>query len=291
MLYSRVDEFLAGEVDTNDIPDIIVSFCIVVERLLKIKLYERNPLLVFEDKVITNSSIAIIALGRKTEHHTAQIKIILGRYGIIFEKVFTEDEFQAIGDIFDLRNDFIHGYADDSSVNYDPDSIVIKIGTVWTKVSEIAVSIFGKKFIKMSNRKKKYTEKQLEKVLEEEVRKMIQSLPSLARRNEQIAVLMNSSPNLEIDEKLFAAPYHVDLHSADVFRGLTGGDEVCPRCHSRSFVLTKDETNWSFYNSLYAAVPQVLINENLSNLYKCRQCHLELTPKYYAIAKRISNSH
>ncbi len=48
-LYHKVDDYLTGNENNEDIlPDIVVSFCVVIEKILKIKLYKKNPLLIYD---------------------------------------------------------------------------------------------------------------------------------------------------------------------------------------------------------------------------------------------------
>lgn len=264
-LYSQVDEFLSnGDILYEELPDMIVSFCVVVEKVLKIKLHRKNPFLVFDTSRIKDDTIAIIALKKETDIETARIGDILDRFGIVFKKVFTPDELQALLDIYNIRNRFVHGHKADDKIMFDADDIISKMGTVWEKTSKIAIALLGKENIKNGKPKKKYTEKQLEEVLADEVRKMIEPLPN------QIGTswgVLNRS------------------HSYSLRTSMLGSDK-CPRCSSHSFSLADNKNDWgltSFYGG-YAYGD----TKSRSNLYKCEDCNLELTEKQYEIAKKIN---
>ena len=57
-IYSLVDEYLAGtSTDPENLPEIIISFCVVTEKIFKIQLYRRNPILVYENVKIKDNSL------------------------------------------------------------------------------------------------------------------------------------------------------------------------------------------------------------------------------------------
>ncbi|MES2087587.1 MAG: hypothetical protein V4467_01190 [Patescibacteria group bacterium] len=264
-LYSRVEEFLSSENSAEkEIPDNIVSFCIAVEKILKIKLHNKNPLLVFDTKYIQDSnSLSIIALKKEKDIETARIKEILGRFKIIFKNIFTEDEFQAISDIYELRNYFVHGYKSEDQIIFDSEDVLKKMGTIWEKVSPIATALFGKENIKNSKPKKKYTEAELEKVLEEEVEKMIK----------------------RSDNRFVVSMYDDVIQTNSFFHS----GEQCPRCGTYGFSLggnPNDPWALSVYDSVTGAHGMAGFEGGV-NLYKCKKCNLELTEKQYEIAKRI----
>lgn len=273
-LYSRVDDFLSsGDITKEDLPDLIVSFCIVFEKVLKIKLHNKNPFLIFDGSWIKDdNSISIIALKKEESIETSKIKNILNRFEIVFKGVFTQDELQALKDIYEVRNYFVHGYKADDQIDIDVEDMVKKMGTIWEKISKIAISLFGKENIKTGKPKKKYTEKELENVLEEEVRKMIKPL----RTETRFGVLQTI-------QEVYTQP--VGTAFSSYFR------ERCPRCGSYAFSLDDSRNPWqSSYADLgiHAATGTAIVDGG-SLLYKCKDCHLELTEKQYEIAKRIKD--
>ena len=263
-LFSRVNDFLSNGNIREDLPDIIVSFCVVVEKIMKIKLYRKNPLLVFDISCLKSDEnvLPVILLKKEVDIETAKIEKIISRFEIIFKRVFTTDELQAIRDIYKIRNNFIHGYKSDEKIIFNTEDIVKKMGTIWEKISTIITSLFGKENIKSREPKKKYTEKELEKVLENEVRKMIQPLQNNASVFRSLSSVGNIAPSTYLN----------------VF-----SKNKCPRCGYYSLALND-------YNSASAidAMGQVLSLNDRTNLYKCDNCHLELTEKQYEIAKEIT---
>jgi hypothetical protein len=279
-LYSKVDDFLDNEnIPKDDLPDLLVSFCIVVEKVLKIKLHNKNPFLVFEQSRITEDSLGIIALRKEKDIETAKIKNIINRFEVVFKNVFTTGELQALVDIYDVLNCFVHGYKSDDKVVFDTDDIVKKMGTIWEKVSKIAVSLFGKDSIKDGRPKKKYTEEELEKALEDEVKKMIQPLASSG-----ITTFSGLKYNLDIlPDDSIVLPFHQTTPAI-----FGSSSDKCPRCGSYSFSQDNNNNDWLRSNilSLDSLSGQ---SSNRSNLYRCKKCHLELTEKQYEIAKKLSD--
>ncbi|MDP2856264.1 MAG: hypothetical protein Q8N90_04115 [bacterium] len=265
-LYSRVDDFLSNGGNENlvreDLPDPIVSFCVVVEKIMKMKLYRKNPLLVFDTSCIRDDdALSVITLKKEDNIETAKIKNIIGRFEVVFKRVFTPDELQALRDIYEIRNKFVHGYKSDDKIIFDAEDMVKKMGTIWEKISIIAIFLFGKETIKSGRPRKKYTEKELEQVLEDEVRKMIQP-PS---NNAFAFATLSSLASI-------ASPSTLSI---------LANKKKCPRCGSYS--LSLDNRPISAYN----LTDQGFVLDAGSNLYKCDNCHLELTEKQYEITKKI----
>ncbi len=265
-IYSRVDEFLSNNtVVHEELPDSIVSFCIVVEKILKIKLYVKNPFLVFDAHLAKDdNSISAIALRKEGTIETLRIKNILNRFKIIFKDTFTPNEIQAIEDIYKVRNCFMHGYKPDDQIDFGAEDVVNKMGTIWEKISNMAILLFGEAVIKNRKPKKKYTEEQLERVLKEEVEKII---APLGDRGDSISCMNIQS---------------VYSPTASFLRG-----DECPRCAAYTFSLG------GYKNDLLSANGQIdflsagISRDTNPNLYKCRNCNLELTEKQYEIAKKF----
>jgi len=268
-LYSLVDEYLADTPDKQEnLPEIIVAFCVVTEKLFKIRLHKENPVLVYENTKLKEDDVLVSVIkGKEISVETIRIRETLSRYKLVFQDEFSDDEEQVLIDIYNLRNHFIHGYKPDEDILSDKENIIKKMGTVWEKISIQAISIFGKVLIKANKPKKKYSEHQLEKVLIEEVRKKIQSTEiggtpifGLLARNFEIQNLSS------IDQ--FSVP-------SSTF-GLAG--EQCPRCGSYGFSLDIPDLMFSVAYST---------SRTFSDLYKCKKCNLELTRKEYEIARRL----
>lgn len=267
-LYHRVDDLLSGDVSEGNLPDLVVSFCTITEKILKIKLHNKNPLLVFDTSYLRdNISFSIAALKKEKDTKTAKIDDIIERFEIVFKKGLRSGEFQALRDVYKVRNNFVHGYKPDNEIDFDIDDITKKMSTIWLKVSKIAVTLFGKENIKTPKPKKTYTEEELEKILEEEVRKMISANP--VGDLYQFVVTGSSAYQNFIQEPTNA-----------YFDYTIGAGDRCPRCGSYSFLLDGGPSD-IFIETLSTMRPR---------LYKCKKCHLELTEKQYEIAKRIKGS-
>lgn len=261
-LYSFVDEYLADiPAKQENLPDVIVSFCIVTEKLFKIKLHKKNPVLVYENSKIKENDALVFVIKKKESNDmiTVGIQKTIDRYKLMFDGEFSDDEMKILEDIYKVRNHFIHGYKSDEDILSDSENIVKKMGTVWEKISAQAVSVFSRKFIKANKPKKKYSEEELEKVLIEEVKKKIES-----QRNYLDDVFKAQS-----------------IHSA--YDSLNINGEKCPRCGTYEFFIDTSNsdifsaTSVNMYNPIRAS----------SDLYKCKKCNLELTRKEYEIAKKI----
>ena len=270
--YLRVDDYLSNEeTDFDNLPEIIVSFCIVVERVLKIKLYRKNVFLIFDGNKLKEDDLFVgIALKKeKDKVETIRFRNIIDRFKVVFKNIFSEDELQTLLDIYEVRNYFIHGYKEDKKITFDQEDLVKRMGTVWGKISQLAVILFGKKAIKRSEPKKKYTEEELEKVLIKEVQEKIK--PQQGNLYSYASVLNTESI-------------------------VTWPSDSCPRCGFNGFSLEKNNLDifsgiYNPANTISVTVGSILdsygFSDGLSGLYKCKKCHLELTPKEYEIAKRI----
>lgn len=261
-LYAKVDEYLSGT-DTESLllPEAIVSFCTIVEKLFKIRLYKKNPILIFDLAKFKDNASAIAALtkGREMNIDTIKISEVLTRYRFVFDRDFSEDEIQILSDLFGARNDLIHGHSDSKEKILDVEDLQKKMGTIWEKISVMALKLFGTDAIKASKPKRKYTREELEKVLLEEVRKKI-------RKNDHSDFFSDFSSIHTFSDVGFAHEFY--------------GGESCPRCGSFSF---SDEatSEAGLYLVGYHSFPPG------SDFYRCKSCNLELTKKEYGIAKRI----
>lgn len=261
-LYHKVNDFLTVDKgDKGNLPDIIVSFCTVVEKILKIKLHEKNPILVFDQLKCKDADLLVAITMRKEKNiETVKIAETVERFKLVFSKIFSDDELQALIEVFYIRNSFIHGYKPDDEIVFKADDVVKKIGTIWEKVSKEAASLFGEKSIKKITPKKKYSEEELEQVLIEGVKSKIKSSRDLGLFNYYEIQPVNTFNN---------------------FYPFTG--EKCPRCGAYGFSL--DGLDQEMFNQgIFERYPPY----TFTDLYKCKKCNLELTKKEYEIAKKLN---
>ncbi len=276
-LYSQVSDYLADITNKQEnLPEVIIAFCVVSEKIFKIRLHNENPVLVYDNcKFKEDDALVTIVKNKELNIETIKIREAINRYKLVFSNEFSDDEMQALIDIYNVRNHFIHGYKSDDYVLSDEENIIKKMGTVWEKISIQAISIFGKNLIKDNKPKKKYSEEELEKVLTEEVKKKIESITQdydpieyIHTRNFRV-----QPPNIQIQDQF--SMYNSALN------GFIG--ERCPRCGSYDFSLNMPDLNWPSFPSMYN------YNQIFSDLYKCKKCNLELTAKEYEIAKKLKN--
>ena len=258
-LYYLVGNYLSSaDNDETELPGIVVSFCTVCEKIFKLMLYRENPVLIFDNsKIKDDDSLVSITKKMNTKIETIKMRDVVNRFKLFFEEKFSEDEIQSILSLYNVRNELIHGYVIDKEILSNVDDIIKKMGTVWGKISEEVISLFGKNEIKFSRPKKRYTESELETVLIEEVRKKI--------KNE------NENPFSSTLRFVSAPEFSDNLLSPY-------SEKRCPRCGSYSFVLKKSNNAPYEGLSLYSGI---------ANLYLCNECNLELTQKEYEIAKNI----
>lgn len=270
-LYSQVNSYLVHDQQhsSENFADKVVSFCIVVEKILKIKLHKKNPVLVFGNSKIKDND-ALVAIVSKKEKNIETIKIYeaVSRFESVFKKIFSDDELQALEDVYSIRSQFIHGYKPDDQIEFNEEDIIKKMGTIWEKISKQAIKLFGSDIIKKGTPRKKYTEEELERVLEEEVRVKIKSTRT------------------ELDYLPASYLNEVDNAKDHCFMDCSV-EKKCPRCESYGFSIENSGRDGVYsstisFSSLYPTIP--------SDLYKCKKCGLELTRKEYEIAKCIKSS-
>lgn len=268
-LYSKVNQFLASnQNDQEELPDVVVSFCIVVEKILKIKLHKKNPLLVFDvSRMKDDDSLSSAVLKKEENIETIRIQNVIRRFEIVFKEVFSSGELQALKDVYGMRNHFVHGYKSDSKIDFDREDIIKKMGTIWDKIPQLAIALFGKDSIKRSIPKKKYTEEELEAVLIEEVKKKVGANKNIYSSRVYDFGIRDHDP-----ESVLAWSFDS-----------VGGK--CPRCGFYGFALESSQPDFEPYAPVASASR---FGVSPSDLYKCKKCHLELTRKEYEIARSLN---
>jgi len=285
-LFNLVNEYLSGiKKNEESLSEVIVSFCIVAEKIFKIALYKINPVLVFNNEKLKNESDLISIITNKEENiKTINMSEITSRYKAIFENKLTDDETQVLIDIYNIRNGLVHGYKSDSKIVFDRENIVKKMGTIWEKISMEVISVFGADNIKASKPKKKYTEDELESVLLEEVKKKISRTHGYYKK-----ILL--PPNPTASNSISFSDQAIDVANSynesivkqfgPAYGGILLPSDICPRCG-----------NYSFSSENYPVDITTVFNfsKKMASLYKCSICNLELTEKEYEIAKKIKNT-
>jgi len=267
-LYNQVNRFLSSrDVESDEcFPEKLVSFCIVIEKLIKIKLYKKNHVLIFDVSNLKDLDMLVAIIdGSDKNIETIRIDLLLERCKSFFPNFLTENELSVLRDIYRIRNQFIHDYKSDDCIKYDKLDIISKMGSIWDKISRHTNTVFGKELIVKNQPKIKYTEEQLNKVLEDEVRMKIM--------------------NTELDMGAILRYRHDEnYNNINLFQL---GTDMCPRCGSYGFELSGDHD--LFLYEVYR------LNGHLSNrfldLYKCKSCNLELTRKEYEIARKIKSNY
>ena len=261
--YTCVNEYLSSDTQSDDeFPNMVISFCIVVEKILKLYLHKKNPILVFETSSVkdTHSLIAAV-LNKDKDLKTPPIDEVIQRFLAVYPKKLSEDGGQAIRDIYKVRNKFVHDYKPDNKLIFNEEDILNKMGLVWDMIADLAIRKFGKEEIKKSIPKRKYTEQELEKVLEEEVEQMIQN-------NQQNAFPITRPLTYPVAGSAFKNGIGA--------LSLTASGDVCPRCKENSF--SRESRSYNLYD--YGS-------RSNRQLYKCESCGLEMTDRQYDIAKKI----
>ena len=129
-LYGDINqEIESGDFDLERLPSIVVNFCIVIEKILKIKLYNKSPFFVYDhSRFKDDDQISMVALGEKLNIETIRIESVLKRFSIVFSDTFSTEEIQALNDLYRLRNHFIHSHMDDTYIEYEEDDVIKKMG-------------------------------------------------------------------------------------------------------------------------------------------------------------------
>lgn len=269
--FQSVNSFLIQDQGNKEVlPEVIVSFCTVVEKIIKIRLYKKNPVLVFnvanlkDEKTLRDVSWKI-----EGDMETIGFRQLLDRHQLIFRKSFSDEELSALKGIYVARNFYIHGYKDEDKTPFDREDILKKMGTVWEKMVKYAVIIFGKIAIKEGKPKNKYSEEELEAVLTREVKEKISGLDYSARQ----AFFGGTTTFGKVGR--FINPTTLSNWAS----------LECPRCHNQSF---SKSDGLSEYGEMWTYSPSAIEASARANLYKCSMCNLELTEREYTIAKKLN---
>lgn len=269
-----------SSIGDEDFFDVIVSFCTVVEKLLKIKLYSKNPVLAYlsdNGKQFNDpDSVIAISLKRDVDINSAKMVDTLKIYKKVFPKSIRDEEIELIISIYKLRNHLMHSQKEDKHFIFEESDVIKKMTIVWeNRIQKIAVAFFGKNNIKQTKNSKKYSEQELQEILKEEVRKLISNHRqngSLLISNYVHSVTDRVDPGAltSVVKDVSADVLNGYAISKTLFRG-----EFCPRCKNSSF---KHEMNQ----------PLTIFELNYTpELWKCSICGLELTEKQYEIAKKL----
>lgn len=266
--YHEVSDYIGNKKpDFLILPDVIVSFCIFIERLLKIKLYKENPLLPYRSNYLTNfDNLVGIIKKKESGLKTLEFGDTINLYRKIFPNSFNDAEEGIFLEIYKIRNEFVHSHRADIDRVLSYDDIFTKIATVWGGISKIAKTIFGERAVKSVKPSKVYTDEDLRRIQEEEVKKIIGS-----------KIFGNR------DFTTSFVP-HVDMHDVYSIDMAYIKNEQCPRCGRHAFLPRKDNKPPSYLDV------QIEWNEYLPitpDVYKCNHCGLEFTRNQYEIAKRI----
>ena len=255
-----VNENLAKEeIDNDELPDIVVGFCTVLEKMFKIRLHKKNPALVFSPKKLSDSdSIVAVSLKKETDIHTASITDILYVYGKVFPRGIKDDEIETVKSILQVRNQFLHSYKKDADLDFDHTDVIKKMSTVWEKrIQPLAIIFFGKSKVRSAKPVRKYTEEELHMILVEEVRKKLQK----NTYGQPVTISSTLTPTNSITTAFNSIQSNAySLHSTTT--------EECPRCNTFNFAKRQIPSTGQY-------------------LYSCTFCNLELTEREFEIAKQV----
>lgn len=273
-LYNLVSEYLsANKKHDENLSEIIISFCTVTEKVFKIILYKKNPVLVFDHtKLKVDDELVSIVNNKERNVETIRSADTVNRYRLIFKDKFSDEEVLALRDVYNIRNDLIHGYKPDNKILLDEENIIKKMGTIWEKISEEVISLFGADKIKASKPRRKYTEEELESILLEEVRKKITKSDS----SYNVGGSFRDNPFNYTDTSMIYLNDEVEV-------GLSGteySNNRCPRCGAYGF---------SSGESMFSTAAVFSFGRKNPDLYKCKKCNLELTKKEYEMARKIQH--
>jgi hypothetical protein len=273
-LYHKVGAFLSGSDTSGNFNEQVISFCVFTEKVLKIKLYQENPVLIFPSYVFNKEHDALIAIvkGEDKNIETINFGELFRLFQKIFSEVFTDTDIEALEDVYKLRNEFIHGYKTDERINFTEEDILKKMGTLWGKISSLVVDLFGNN-IKEVQVKKLYTDKELEDVIRKEMEKEVQEK---IRMGEPLSYGCGTN-------RFGSGDYSLSLNDL--------GSERCPRCRKYGF----KRVSGSSFDRGGPGLRDVVVrsyfrsrgNGYQDGLFVCSNCGLELTEKEYEIAKRL----
>lgn len=293
-IFKKISQLLEKnleDISEAEIAEASHDFCILIERILKMKLYQKNPLLVFDASRIDNNNLLPIARGEDLSFNTIKFEETLKRFNYIFLNFSFGDYFTPVLTSLyeENRNPLTHSYKSDKDiVNLkNKEKIVKDIGSLFPWFSDIA-----KDFIDISEAPadisigKKYTEEELEEIFKEELKKKL----IYYKNNDYFTNSLNTSNTnfLKVSELkpiTFMEPLKPGLIDIPQIEPSFSSRDIsihneCPRC--RLYKL-KSPGKDNLYNYLvYPAQSQ-----NNSYLYKCSNCNLELTEKEYQMSKKI----
>lgn len=278
-LYRKVDSFLSNKDRDDFLDDILVCFCTVVEKILKIKLYKKNQLLIFEKSHISNIDSLTAIINKKDKNiETIKFNDVIDRTVSIFKnRIIDETEGQLLKDVYKIRNSLIHSHKKDNQKLYeDSDSLIKIMRTLWSKISIEAIKFYGRDIQKTPKKLVDiYTKNELDKILEEEVKKKLKAL-SKDNQGESLGQFINRP--LTVDSTFGISNYDLNIGPRQRLTYRAGMDlkslTTCPRCGL--YGLYKEDDPFS-----------LLLEEKEDGIYKCPNCNIELTEKEYEIAKKI----
>lgn len=279
-LYSRVNKYLSdNRPKPEELEEVIVSFCVVVERVLKMKLHAKNPILIFDvSRLKDDETISALALRTDTTIETINIQSTLNRFKILFKKTFSEEEIISIKETYKVRNSLVHSYLSEEKVITDKEDLIKRMSFIWPKISKLTKSVLGKERILSSKPKKSYTELEFKKAIVDELMKKIKQP---VRSSYSLGVGTTFSDGFSVANGL-TTPYP------------SSGTE-CPRCSSMQFSINNEPFHASgfgiggsaniFEPILYASSGYGFGGSTVQ-IYKCKNCNLELTQNEYELVKK-----
>ncbi|MEI6352906.1 MAG: hypothetical protein WCO35_03150 [Candidatus Nomurabacteria bacterium] len=264
-LYSEIKNTLKSKNNINLVEklSLVVNFCVLLEKLIKLRLSVENKLLVYYGKSFNDDFIFGILKDKipptSFEAKTKTFNEANNLFNKLFD-VFSENEILLLDNIYNIRNAIVHSYFQDNKILDSEENIIKDISTILDKVNSLLEEMFGKEAIasiKIGG-EEKYSKEELEEVLREQVRKKI-----LYGRNKRTNYFFDKLSMIKTEEYSFPN------------NGLS-----CPACGNYSLEGKDIENN--FY-----PIAVSVFNYKDKDIYICSKCGLQLTKREYEIAKEI----
>lgn len=244
----------------GEVFSVVIDMVFIVEQIVKIKLSEKNFLLIYK-KLPENSVIKpIINYEAIKDQKTLTANEALNLFKIFFPRSLITKNSQSLELLIEYRNELYHHIVPFKAI--EKEKMIQLARTVYSTITDILKKYIGplpdKQDIKST-----LTQEEIFELFKDSVQRKI-----------RLTRLDSQSLNMRSDAGFGKLSiYKSPLMEVVAPRNYFGhGDNVCPRCGNYSF---KEVT------------PNPYLAGNYEPYFECSICHLELTPEEYKIAKKI----